>query len=98
MKKNHFFKSILAGLLLSFALILPALNLLAEDPPKEDPIHEILRGYTPGQAKVVTGYHIEHFGFLGGEFSKIIREYEYIRCCKKTNSMMDGCSVGVVCP
>lgn len=97
MKKFKSLKLVMATLLMGLCMALPTMNLRAEDPPQDDPNPDILRGYTPTTKKVVVGYHLEHYGWIGGHFSKIVRDYEFIRCCKATFQPMDGCSVGVKC-
>lgn len=83
------------GLLMMF----PVFPALADgDPPNSNPTGEIMRGYRPTQYKHVTGYHLEHFGFFGGEFSRMVKEYEYLPCCTPTRDNISGCSAPVVCP
>lgn len=52
----------------------------------------VLVGYQPSSERVVTGYRIEHSGFVGGGFSFVVNTYENISCCKRTDRAMDGCS------
>ena len=59
---------------------------------------EILSGYVPSSYKKETGYSIEHFGFIGGHFSKVVVEYDTFPCCKPTGNEMDGCSAPEICP
>lgn len=59
---------------------------------------EIMPGYVPSTYKKKTGYHIEHFGFIGGHFSRVINEYDTFACCKPTGNKMDGCSAPIICP
>lgn len=77
-------------------MTLPGWNLRADEDPKNQQDPDIRRGYTPGTERVVTGYRLEHYGYLGGHFSRVIREYETVPCCKAA-SAMDGCSLTRTC-
>ncbi len=57
-----------------------------------DPPPGVLVGYMPSTQKIRTGEHIEHFGWVGGAFTRLVAEYEVIPCCKQTFRAMDGCS------
>ncbi len=49
-------------------------------------------GWRAGFDKVITGYEVEHFGWVGAHFSKLVPVYETRPCCRYTGDKMDGCS------
>jgi hypothetical protein len=51
----------------------------------------VMVGYTPALQKIKTGEHIEHWGWIGGFFVRLVDDYSYSMCCYKTNRAMDGC-------
>ena len=57
----------------------------------------VMVGYTPMLQKVKTGEHIEHWGWIGGFFTRLVSDYSYILCCQKTYRAMDGCKDLPVC-
>ena len=99
MKKG---KSRIIGLAVLLAFLLGANpETMAKDikvePTLSDTVN-IRRGFKADQYKKCTGYELEHFGFLGGEFSRVKRIYEFVNCCKPTGNEMDGCSAKEMCP
>lgn len=97
MKKNIRSLNRIILLLVTIGCLSPALSLHADEDPKNEVGIDIWRGYKACRQKVVTGYHLEHFGFLGGEFVRTVKEYEYQPCCRVTHDKMEGCSAGVKC-
>jgi hypothetical protein len=58
----------------------------------DDPPPGVLAGYMPSTQKIRTGEHIEHFGWVGGSFTRLVAEYTTAGCCLQTFRAMDGCS------
>lgn len=65
------------------------------DENKNDP--EFRVGWRAGFKRQVTGYRIEKFGWIGGEFSRVKHVYEMVPCCWYTGHEMDGCSADKNC-
>lgn len=63
-----------------------------------DPPNGVLVGYTPVSEKVKTGEHFEYFGWVGAPFARLVSDYTYRLCCKKTLRAMDGCKDLKICP
>lgn len=62
-----------------------------------DPPDGLLVGYTPILEKDRTGEHYEYFGWVGAPFTRVVIDYNYYLCCKKTNREMDGCMGLKIC-
>ncbi len=104
--KKPFFRTM--GFLVTVALILTT-NLLGikalatedEDPVKNtetgNPPEGVWVGYEVSTERYVADVRIEHFGFIGGEFSRAVNVYDYRKCCTLTGKPYVGCSVGIKC-
>ena len=93
MKKKKLFALWAITLITVFTLVCGySANVFADEDPKTDLPDDYRARYTPSQERIVTGYRVEHYGFIGGAFSRIVKEYSIQPCCKFTGSMMDGCS------
>lgn len=72
-----------------------------EDPVKTtesaNPPDGVWIGYEVTTERYVSDVRIEHFGFIGGEFSRIVNVYDYRKCCILTGKDYVGCSAGVKC-
>jgi hypothetical protein len=63
-----------------------------------DPPDGVLVGYRPETVKIKTGEHLEYWGgWVGVPFSRLVNEYSFVLCCKKTFRAMDGCKGLAVC-
>ncbi|TSA38892.1 MAG: hypothetical protein D4R64_01185 [Porphyromonadaceae bacterium] len=58
----------------------------------------VLVGYTPEVERQKSGEHFEYFGWVGASFSRLVTDYSYYLCCKKTLRAMDGCKDLKICP
>jgi hypothetical protein len=58
----------------------------------------VLVGYLPAVIEQKTGEHIEYWGWVGSPFVRLVNDYRYILCCKKTYRSMDGCKDLAICP
>jgi len=66
---------------------------LPDDDPQNKTLPDDFRArYRASTQKIVTGYHIEYYGFFGAPFSRIVKEYTMEPCCDFTGNIMDGCS------
>jgi len=65
---------------------------------KDDAPSGVLVGYTPVVEQQKTGEHFEYWGWVGAPFSRLVTDYSYYLCCKKTLRAMDGCKDLSVCP
>jgi|GEM_PF-1207268 len=54
-------------------------------------------GWRVGSERYIVNYRMEHFGWIGAEFSKFIPVYQFHDCCRYTGNKMDGCSAPVNC-
>jgi hypothetical protein len=63
----------------------------------DDPPAGVLVGYMPTQEKIRSGEHLEYFGWVGAPFSRLVNDYTYVQCCKRTYRAMDGCKGLKVC-
>ncbi len=79
-------------IMLSF-IIFEAMAAIPDDDPKNNTLPDDFRArYYPSTEKIVSGYHIEHYGFIGAPFSRLVKEYTIEPCCKFSGNEMDGCS------
>ena len=63
----------------------------------DDPPAGVFVGYMPSEEKIKTGEHFEYFGWVGAPFARLVNDYSYIPCCKKTYRAMDGCKGLKIC-
>lgn len=64
----------------------------------DKPPDGVLVGYRPEVEKQKTGEHFEYYGWIGASFSRLVTDYSYYLCCKKTLRQMDGCKELKICP
>jgi hypothetical protein len=64
----------------------------------DNPPDGVLAGYTPSEERVKTGEHFEYFGWVGAPFARLVSDYSYFMCCKRTYRSMDGCKGLKICP
>jgi hypothetical protein len=96
-KKTKFFAMALLSAFLFFQ-IPPIYANEGSSTGTNDQEEEIKRGYKPSKYRQETGYETIKFGYLGGEFTKIVKTYDYLPCCRRTENDIDGCSAPVICP
>jgi len=64
----------------------------------DDAPEGVLVGYQPSVERQKSGEHFEYFGWVGAPFARLVTDYDYYLCCKKTLRQMDGCKDLKVCP
>lgn len=64
----------------------------------DKPPDGVLVGYRPEVERQKTGEHFEYFGWVGASFARLVNDYSYYLCCKKTLRSMDGCKELKICP
>jgi len=54
-------------------------------------------GYELSSERVVVDTKLEHYGWIGGEFTRLVKVYDVRQCCLLTGRPYVGCSLGVKC-
>lgn len=89
---------ILIGNLIGISALATEDGNLANATGKDDAPDGVLVGYTPVVERQMSGEHFEYFGWVGAPFSRLVTDYSYYLCCKKTLRAMDGCKGLKICP
>jgi hypothetical protein len=75
------------------ALAMETVGVTTDKPPDG-----VLVGYRPEVERQKTGEHLEYWGWVGAPFARLVTDYDYYLCCKKTLRAMDGCKDFKICP
>lgn len=54
-------------------------------------------GWKAGMDRLITGYKMEKYGWIGASFTRYIAIYEQRPCCFFTGKKIDGCSAPSKC-
>jgi hypothetical protein len=90
--------AILTGNLIGISAIAGEFGNLKNAAGPDDAPNGVLVGYRPEVEKQKTGEHFEYWGWVGVPFARLVTDYSYTLCCKKTMRVMDGCKDLKICP
>ncbi|MFA5814328.1 MAG: hypothetical protein WC865_01730 [Bacteroidales bacterium] len=90
--------AILMGNLIGISALATEDGNLGTSTGTNDPPSGVLVGYTPEVERQKSGEHFEYWGWVGAPFARLVTDYSYYLCCKKTLRAMDGCKNLKICP